>query len=91
MANLMRKTRDQLIELATKAKILLPKDATKKQIVAELQHESDGVAKPPMLGDDVKTTGIKKTLRDRKAKADKERAALEKSMAKRGSYVGSPK
>lgn len=91
MANLMRKTKDQLIDLARKAKLTIKPDAQKAEIVEALQHESDGVTKPPMLGDDVKATRIKKTLKGREVKAAKDRKALEKRMAKRGSYVGSPK
>ncbi len=91
MSNLMEKTRDELVKLAQKAKVAIAARATKAQIVEALEHESDGVtAGPRMLGDDAKVTPIKATMKKRATSARKERAALEKAAAKRGSYVGAP-
>ena len=87
MANLMRKTKEYLVNVAMNLK--LSTAGTKADIVQRIEeHERDGVTPGHMLGSDLKPTPIKKKLADRASKAAKERAALEKRVKKRGGTVG---
>lgn len=79
MANLMRKTKDALVNIAVG--LGLSAEGEKKDIVARIEeHESDGVtAGPRMLGNDVKPTPINKTL---KARAKKDVDLIKKAKAR---------
>lgn len=74
--------------MATKKKAPAKKPAAKKKAPAKkaapkakAKKQDKRLLNPPV-------TPIKKVLKERKAKADKERAALEKRVKKRGGVVG---
>jgi len=89
MANLLSKTKDELIKLAKKMNVSTR--GTKADIVDRIENESDGVTPGQPSGEllGATVTPIKKTLKDREDAKAKDRKALEKRMAKRGSTPGS--
>lgn len=89
MGNLLSKTKDELIKLAKRMNVSTR--GTKADIAARLESESDGVTPGQPSGQllGAKVTPIKATLKAREDAKAKDRKALEKRMAKRGSTPGS--
>lgn len=88
MVNLIEKTVNELKEIAKKLGVAV--GGTKAEIIERIENAEDqgSEGKTPMLGDDVSVTPIKKTLKDRQAKIDKDIKKAKARAKKAGTTYG---